>query len=88
MKQISSEELEKEQVKQMKKKLLSQILSKEAYERLGRVKSVNPQLANQVEYYLIQIYQTGRIDEQITDKKMKDILKTLSQKKEINIRRK
>jgi len=76
------------QMEEMKKKLLGKILSKEAYERLGRVRSVNPEMAAQAELYLLQIYQSGRVDGSITDEQMKDILKLLSEKREFTITKK
>ena len=84
------EELEKaQQLEQMKKDILTRILTKEAFERLSRVKIANPQLAAQVEVYLLQIYQTGKLQGvKITDDKLKEVLKTLvSNKHDFNIRR-
>ena len=73
--------------KQRLTKLLTKMLTKEAFERLGRVRTVNPELAGQVELYMIQVYQTGQLKQQVTDGKLKDILKALSQKKEMRIKR-
>ena len=50
-----------EQMEAMKKKLLGKMLSKEAYERLGRVRFANPELAAQAEIYLLQVYQAGKL---------------------------
>jgi len=75
------------QIEELKRQLLSKTLSKEAFERLGRIRSVNQQLAGQVELYLIQIYQTGKIKEKIGDEKMKEILRLLTQKKDFRIKR-
>ena len=79
---------EMQQLEAAKKEILTKILTKEAFERLARVKSVNPQLATQAEFYLLQIYQTGKLGNLITDDKLKELLKTLSEKKEMNIKRK
>ncbi|RLJ10119.1 MAG: hypothetical protein DRP15_01125 [Candidatus Aenigmatarchaeota archaeon] len=77
------------QLEEMKKQLLTRILSKEAYERLSRVRMVNPTLASQVELYLIQIYQTGKLQTPVSDEKLKEVLKVLSSGgKEIKIKRK
>lgn len=87
--QINPHEAEQlRQIEEMKREVLGKILTKEAFERLSRVRSVNPNLAGQAELYLLQIYQTGKLQEQITDSKMKEILKVLSVKKDINIKRK
>lgn len=75
------------QIEELKRQLLSKTLSKEAFERLGRIRSVNQQLAEQVELYLIQTYQTGKIKEKISDEKMKEILRLLTQKKDFRIKR-
>lgn len=85
---LDAEKLQQlQQIEQLKKQLLTKMLTKEAFERLGRVRTVNPELAGQVELYLIQVYQTGQLKQQVTDGKLKDILKALSQKKEMRIKR-
>ncbi|MBI4175897.1 MAG: hypothetical protein HY518_01725 [Candidatus Aenigmarchaeota archaeon] len=75
------------QLEEMKKKLLAQILSKEAYERLGRVRLANANLAAQTELYLLQLYQAGKLQDRVTDEKLRQVLTVLTQKKEFNIRR-
>ena len=86
---VSLQELERlKQAEEMKRQLLSKILTNEAFERLSRVRMVNTQLAAEVELYLLQIYQTGKIQGQITDEKLREILKLLSQKNESKITRK
>lgn len=75
------------QIEQMKKSLLRQILSKEAMERLGRVRMANQNLAAQLELYLIQLYQAGQLKGTVDDKKLKQILDVLTKKREWNIRR-
>jgi len=76
------------QIEEMKKNILSKILTKEAFERLARIRSVNPILANQVDLYLLQIYQAGKITEPITDEKLKEILNLMSEKKDFSMKRK
>ncbi|MBU0530610.1 MAG: DNA-binding protein [Candidatus Aenigmatarchaeota archaeon] len=84
-----NEEIARQQIEQMKNEAMSKILTKDALERLGRIRTANTQLAAQVELYLLQVYQTGKIIEKITDEKLKDVLKTLSEpKREFNMRRK
>ncbi len=75
------------QIEQMKKTLLRQILSKEALERLGRVRMANPNLAAQLELYLIQLYQAGQLKGVVDDEKLKQILDLLTKKREWRIRR-
>ena len=68
-----------QQLERMKKALLAQILTKEAYERLSRVRMANPQLASQVEMYFLNIYQTGKLQGmKIDDQKLREVLRILS----------
>lgn len=76
------------QLEEMKKQLLSKMLTKEAFERLSRVRAVNPQLAAQAELYLLNIFQSGRLLQPITEEKLKEVLQSLTEKKEFKIRRK
>lgn len=68
----------------MRKDILKKFLSKNALERLGRIRIVKPQLALQLERYLIQLYQAGKV-KYIDDNQMKLILETLSSKKKFRI---
>ncbi len=78
------------QIEEMKKKLLATMLSKEAYERLARVRVANQELAGQAELYLLQIYQSGKLEGRITDEQMKEVLRVLSSgsRQDFKIRRK
>lgn len=76
------------QMEEMKRQVLGRILTKEAFERLSRVRMVNPNLAGQAELYLLQIYQSGKIKEKINDEKIKGVLKVLSEDKKMRIKRK
>jgi programmed cell death protein 5 len=78
------------QIEEMKKKIMATILSKDAYERLARVRVANPELAAQAELYLLQIYQAGKIEGRVTDEQMKEVLRVLSSgsRPGFNIRRK
>ena len=87
---MGDEQMSPEQMKQleeMKKKVLTSILDREAFERVNRIKLVNPQLAGQVELYLIQLFQAGKIQNQVTDEQMKQMLQVLQAgKKNLNIK--
>jgi len=72
----------------MKKEVMRKILTKEAIERLGRVRVANPLVATQLEIYLFQLYQTGKLTETIDDKRLKQILEVLSPERKIKIKRK
>jgi DNA-binding TFAR19-related protein (PDSD5 family) len=76
------------QIEKMKRQLMSRLLTKEAFERLGRVRSVNPQLASQAELYLLQAQQAGQLKGTVDDEQLKEILKALSEKRDFNIKRK
>lgn len=74
-----------EKLEFLKKTLLKKILSKQAWERLSRIKLVKADLVAQLELYLIQLYQSGKIKSEISDEQLKMILETLSSKKEFKI---
>jgi len=76
-----------EQIEAMKKKILGSILSKDAYERLGRVRFANPDLAAQAELYLLQVYQSGRLKSSVTDEQMTEILRQIPGRKDFRIKK-
>lgn len=73
------------QQEMLKKKALSSILSRNALERLSRIKIVKPEVAAQLENYLINLYQQGKIRTEISEEQMIAILEAVSQKKEFNL---
>jgi len=77
-----------EEIEKLKKEVLKKILSKEAFERLGRIRLVKPALAAQLELYLIQLYQAGKLKTHISDEQLKLILEKLSSGKKFKIIRK
>jgi programmed cell death protein 5 len=81
--EVTVEQLQ--QLEQMKKLIMKKILSKEAIERLARLNLVKPEIANQLELYLLQLYQSGKITNEITDEQLKAILESVSSKKQFNI---
>jgi programmed cell death protein 5 len=74
-------------LEELKKEILRKVLTKKAIERLGRVRIANPQLAAQIELYLVQLYQTGQLKEMVTEEKLKTILSLLTKKRDFRIRR-
>ena len=77
-----------EQINAQKEIMLKQILSSEARLRLNNVKMVKPELANLVENYLICLSTQGKIQGQITDDQLKQILLSSQQpKREFKINR-
>jgi programmed cell death protein 5 len=71
----------------MKKEVLRKILTKEAVERLGRVRLANPLVATQLELYLFQLSQSGQLNEIIDDVKLKQILNVLTPSRKTKIKR-
>ena len=77
-----------DQINAQKEIMLKQILSAEARLRLNNVKMVKPELANLVENYLIGLSTQGKIQGQITDEQLKQILLSAQQpKREFKINR-
>ncbi|ABU81468.1 DNA-binding protein [Ignicoccus hospitalis] len=72
-----AEELRKKQ-QLVKETILKSILTSEARARLANVKLVRPELAEQVENYLIALAQAGRIARPLTDAEVKEILARLA----------
>jgi len=62
---------------EQKKELLRKILSAEARERLARIRLAKPDFAEKVEQILITLFLQGRIKEQLSDEKFKELLKKL-----------
>ncbi len=87
--QQSYAEEQSKQVEAQRQALLRQILTPEARERLGTVRMAYPEVARVVEDQLIMLVQSGRIDQQIDDATLKQILRRVAPKKrEITIERK
>ncbi len=70
---------------QLKRTVLKKILSKEASERLSRIKLVKPEMAAQLENYLAELFQAGKIKTEISEQQMIMILEALTQKREFKI---
>jgi len=81
--EITSAEMQK--FEEIKKIILMNVLTKEARERLNRVKLVKPDLALQIELYLVQLYQSGKLRGQMTDEQLKSILEMLTSGKDFKI---
>lgn len=75
---MTPEQMEQmQELEKMKKVVMRKILTKEAIERLGRIRVVKPELATQLELYLVQLYQAGQIKNVIDDPQLKKILDAL-----------
>ncbi len=76
-----------QELEKLKKVVMRKILTKEAIERMGRVRMVKPELATQLELYLLQAYQSDQIKTIIDDTKLKQILDSIVKKKKFKILR-
>jgi len=76
-----------QELEKLKKVVMRKILTKEAIERLGRIRLVKPELATQLELYLLQLYQSGQIKNTIDDTRLKQILDAITKKKKFKIKR-
>jgi len=82
---MNEEEIQEQEMEQMKKTVLKKVLDKSAIERMGRIKLVKPEVANQLELYLVQLYQSGKLKNVITEDQLIMILDSLSAKKQFKI---
>lgn len=64
-----------------KEYILKQLLSSDARLRLNNVRMVKPDLASLVENYIIRMASQGKIQSQLTDDQLKQILMSIQQPK-------
>lgn len=74
--QKAAEEAKKQE--EMRESMISQILSPEAKERLGRIKLVKPEKARQVEDMLIMMARQHNLAAQVSDDQFKEMLDKVS----------
>jgi programmed cell death protein 5 len=86
--QAAVEEEQTKQLEAQRQLVLRQILTPEARERLANMRIARPEVAGAVEDQLIMLAQSGRINQQIDDATLKELLKRIVPKKrEIKIER-
>jgi len=86
--QLKQQQEQLRQIEELKRKILVECLTKEARERLSNIRIANPEFAEQIVLYLIQLYQQGQILNPLPDEKFKELLQALTKKREIKITRK
>jgi programmed cell death protein 5 len=80
--QAMQAELERqERIKSQMQMVLMSILEPDARERLSTIKLTKPDFAGAVEQQLVQLAQSGRLKNKITDSQLKDLLRQLAPKK-------
>ncbi len=76
------------QVDQQRQAIMRQILTPQARDRLANLRMAYPDIARLVEDQLISLVQSGRIQQQVDDNTLKEILRRVAPKKrEIKIER-
>jgi programmed cell death protein 5 len=84
---LLEQQMAKQQLQGTVKPMIAKMLDKKARERLANIRAVKPELALQLEVYLAQLFQSGQVKE-LTEEQLINILKTISAKREIKIKRK
>jgi len=86
--QAAAEQRYREQVQAQRQTILRQILTPEARERLGRIELAYPELKENIENQLIQLAQSGRVQRQIDDATLRQILeRVIPRRRDIKIER-
>lgn len=81
--------IQQAQIEAVLKEIVSKILDKRARERLSNLRMANPTLARQLEIYLVQQFNNGRIPETMTDEHLVELIRYLMKgKREQKITRK
>lgn len=68
---------EAKRVEEMKRNAMRRILSRGAMDRLSRIRLVKPDLAAQLELYLMDLHRSGKIKSEVSEEQMKMILETI-----------
>lgn len=82
----------KNQLQEKLKYIARSLMTSDARDRLNNIRAVKPELAQQIEMYLVQLHNAGQLPAQITDDTLKKLLKKLqdnqSTDRDIKFRRK
>ena len=86
--QEAGEEVREREFEEQKKAVLRKILTTDARERLGRIKVARPEVAENIEYQLIMLAQSGKLKNKINDEQLRGLLsKLIPKKRDITIKR-
>ncbi|KAI1092909.1 double-stranded DNA-binding domain-containing protein [Rostrohypoxylon terebratum] len=75
-------EQQKQQEAEARQSILNQILHPEAADRLGRIRLVKEERANDVENRLIMLARTGQLRQKVTEAQLKELLNAVADNKE------
>jgi programmed cell death protein 5 len=86
--EAESQEQMRRELEAQKRQAMMQLLTPEARARLANIRLTKPEFVDQIEIQLIQLAQAGRVQSQITDDQLKELLrKLIGKKREIKITR-
>jgi programmed cell death protein 5 len=84
----AQQEAEMQRRDQERAEVLRRILTPEARERLGRIRLAKPEVANSVEQQLIALAASGRLQRQVDDVTLRQLLeRVMPERREIKITR-
>ncbi|MEJ2249256.1 MAG: DNA-binding protein [Candidatus Lokiarchaeota archaeon] len=80
---------QKETYESQKYQIMRKILSQQGRQRLENIRMVKPEFAEQIEIQLIQLFRSGRLNGQLSDKQFKKLLAKITNKdkKEFKIKK-
>ncbi len=81
LQQQTQQQIQEEQINSQIKLIITQILDPDARGRLANIRLAGPEFARQIEIFLIQLYQAGRLPKMLTDAQFKEILEKLHEKR-------
>lgn len=64
--------------------ILNQVMSSEAREKLGNIRLVRPERAEQVESYVIRAAQSGQLSGKVSEEEVKDLLRRVTEQTQKN----
>ena len=79
MQRAQAQEEQKQMMREQKKSAMQQLLSPEAYERLGNIAAVKPDQAERLENIIIQNASRGVIQGKVSDAQLIDLLNQVSE---------